>query len=39
LLGDWRPERGQCIHAGLDQRHVHFFDLDSGLNIVHEAAA
>jgi multiple sugar transport system ATP-binding protein len=38
LLGDWRPARGQAIHVAFDQRHLHGFDLDSGLNVLAEAA-
>ncbi len=36
VLGNLRPEIGQNIHVAFDQRHMHFFDLESGLNIQSE---
>lgn len=37
VLGDLRPEIGQIIFATFDQRHMHFFDVGSGENILYES--
>lgn len=33
VLGDYRPEIGQTIYVTFDQRHMHFFDYETGSNI------
>jgi multiple sugar transport system ATP-binding protein len=35
VLGDMRPKVGDFLHVQFDQRHVHFFDLETGLNILY----
>lgn len=36
ILGDVRPQIGEKIYVQFDLRHIHFFDLDTGLNILAE---
>lgn len=33
VLGNLRPDIGQSVYVTFDQRHMHFFDVDTGLNI------
>jgi multiple sugar transport system ATP-binding protein len=33
VLGDLRPDISKLIHVTFDQRHMHFFDVDTGTNI------
>lgn len=34
VLGNLRPEIGQMVHVTFDQRHIHFFDVETGMNIM-----
>ncbi len=34
VLGDLRPTIGESVHIEFDQRHIHFFDVDSGINVL-----
>jgi ABC-type sugar transport system ATPase subunit len=36
IQGDLRPKVGETMHLQFDQRHIHFFDVRSGLNIFSE---
>jgi len=38
VLGDFRPQLGQTAHISFDQRHLHFFDPATGLNILWPAS-
>ncbi|OQY88780.1 MAG: hypothetical protein B6D39_10875 [Anaerolineae bacterium UTCFX2] len=33
VLGSLRPDVGQPVYVTFDQRHMHFFDIETGLNI------
>jgi len=35
VLGDLRLDIGQTIHVTFDQRHMHFFDVDTGVNVLY----
>lgn len=35
VLGNLRPDIGQAVSVTFDQRHMHFFDLETGLNILY----
>ncbi len=35
VLGNLRPDIGQPVFVTFDQRHMHFFDLETGLNILY----
>jgi multiple sugar transport system ATP-binding protein len=34
VLGDLRPQIGQTVHVSFDQRHMHFFNVETGMNIL-----
>lgn len=34
VLGDLRPGIGESVHIEFDQRHIHFFDVESGINVL-----
>jgi multiple sugar transport system ATP-binding protein len=36
VLGDLRPEVGQTVYVTFDQRHMHFFHVDTGMNILYQ---
>lgn len=35
VLGSLRPDIGQTVYVTFDQRHMHFFDIETGLNILY----
>lgn len=35
VLGNLRPKIGQTVYVTFDQRHMHFFDIESGVNVLY----
>jgi multiple sugar transport system ATP-binding protein len=35
VLGDLRPEVNQTVYVTFDQRHMHFFDVETGVNVLY----
>jgi multiple sugar transport system ATP-binding protein len=35
VLGDLHTETGEILHVSFDQRHIHFFDVDKGTNVLY----
>jgi multiple sugar transport system ATP-binding protein len=34
VLGSLRPAIGETLHVSFDQRHIHFFDIETGVNLL-----
>lgn len=34
ILGDFRPTIGEVLHVSFDQRHIHFFDTETGMSLL-----